>query len=273
MLTPVLIKYRHTRETSSSTIMSFDERYTLLLADDPEYLDNKSSKLATGRGYRYRNTLHWAIVTAQSLVILILMLILWSRKTQTNPPQIYSPAQNVIEYTPVRFSMGVGRQTTMYQGEPSDTVDKAWEDLYNDFGVSKIPKAQALQLPNKTVSIPGDEDNYIVALSVFHQLHCLNMIRRALRAGYYRDPATGAIGGVLPEDLPEHIDHCVDNIRQALMCSADISSIVWQWSDAQSTAVPRMDTVHSCKNFDKVVEWAKAHKIEEFNQTIHIHGV
>lgn len=51
---------------------------------------------------------------------------------------------------------------------------KAWEltVLLPDFGVSKISKAQADLLPNKTVAIPG-EDGYIAGLSVFHQLHCL----------------------------------------------------------------------------------------------------
>ena len=103
-----------------------------------------------------------------------------------------APAEDIIEFVPVRFSMGIGKQSTVYQGEPSDVVDKAWEDLYNsklcsltrlqwwcllidltDFGISKISKSQAQRLPNKTIPITGDEDNYVVALSVFHQLHCL----------------------------------------------------------------------------------------------------
>ena len=41
------------------------------------------------------------------------------------------------------------------------------------FGLSKIPKDQARLLPNKTLAIPGDEENYAVGLAVFHQLHCL----------------------------------------------------------------------------------------------------
>lgn len=79
---------------------------------------------------------------------------------------------------------------TIYQGDPSPEVDKAWTDLYNSkhvallhnaaahrdnlaIGVSRISKDQARLLPNKTSAIPGDEDGYIVGLEVFHQLHCL----------------------------------------------------------------------------------------------------
>jgi len=40
-------------------------------------------------------------------------------------------------------------------------------------GVNQIPASEANKLVDKTVPIPNDEDNYIVTLEVFHQLHCL----------------------------------------------------------------------------------------------------
>lgn len=40
-------------------------------------------------------------------------------------------------------------------------------------GISRISKAQAQQMHNKTVPIPGEPGSYIVGLDVFHQLHCL----------------------------------------------------------------------------------------------------
>jgi hypothetical protein len=46
--------------------------------------------------------------------------------------------------------------------------------------IIKIPRESAAQLVNWTSPVPGDEGNYITMLDVFHQLHCLNLIRRAL---------------------------------------------------------------------------------------------
>ena len=40
-------------------------------------------------------------------------------------------------------------------------------------GMSKIPKSEAAKLAYKSLPIPGDPENYAVALSVFHDLHCL----------------------------------------------------------------------------------------------------
>jgi Mycotoxin biosynthesis protein UstYa len=45
--------------------------------------------------------------------------------------------------------------------------------LISDFGISRIPKAQAVRLPNKTYPFAQDEGYYIASLSVFHHLHCL----------------------------------------------------------------------------------------------------
>lgn len=41
-------------------------------------------------------------------------------------------------------------------------------------GTSRIPRAMAERLPNKTAEIPGDPDGYyMVGVEVFHELHCL----------------------------------------------------------------------------------------------------
>lgn len=39
--------------------------------------------------------------------------------------------------------------------------------------IQRIPKSDAARLVNKTEPIPGEPGNYIVALNVFHELHCL----------------------------------------------------------------------------------------------------
>ncbi|KAJ7643132.1 hypothetical protein DFH06DRAFT_953008, partial [Mycena polygramma] len=53
-----------------------------------------------------------------------------------------------------------------------------------------------------------------------------------------------------------HIRHCVGVIRQALMCFADISAVVWQWSDKLQLAEERDDILHVCRDFDQIREWA-----------------
>lgn len=43
------------------------------------------------------------------------------------------------------------------------------------------------------------------------------------------------------------------------MCSADISTIVWQWSEERQVAEQRDDVVHVCRDFDRIRDWASRH--------------
>src|SRR4051812_13267819 len=46
-------------------------------------------------------------------------------------------------------------------------------------GISKISAEEAKKLPVPTLTIPGTND-YLVQLDVFHELHCLNDLRKLL---------------------------------------------------------------------------------------------
>jgi len=255
-------------------------QYEPLLSGDASEATEKGLEVYVGRdrsasSHSYRKLAVRGALVLQALVICVLVgLLLRKNDCPINPvfPQVlYSPAQDALEYQPKTFSMGFGSRKSIYQGHPSPEVDQAWLDLYDWFGLSKVPKWQARLLPNKTLAIPGDEENYAVGLSVFHQLHCLNLVRQGLYPDYYADPVTGAIGGVPKEDWPDHLSHCLDNVRQALMCSSDISLVVWQWGEVENRASIRMDTVHSCRNFDRIADWAKAHRRRKhFNMTVHV---
>lgn len=52
-----------------------------------------------------------------------------------------------------------------------------------------------------------------------------NIIRKALHPDYYKDPTSGAIGGIQPKKLEEHLSHCIDDLRQSAMCASDIRSV------------------------------------------------
>ncbi|KAJ6519390.1 hypothetical protein C8R45DRAFT_1204574 [Mycena sanguinolenta] len=166
------------------------------------------------------------------------------------PQVLYSPAQDVLEYKSVKFHSGFGSDLPIYDQDPSDEVDKAWESLYG-FAYSKIPRSQAIRLANKTYPILGDNPTtYMLALDVFHELHCLDEIRKAMYPDYYESS--------FPMATP-HMRHCISSLRQSLMCTADISTIVWQWSEKSQAAKERSDILHTCRDFTKIQEWGKQH--------------
>ncbi|KAF8996175.1 hypothetical protein BDQ17DRAFT_1392111 [Cyathus striatus] len=159
-----------------------------------------------------------------------------------------APAQDSVEYMVKKFTRGLGEDIPIYEQPPSPEVDNAWGSLY-EFAMSKIHKEELNSIVNKTWPVFEDPDFYFVALDVFHQLHCLDMLRQAIHPTHY-------VNFHLP---PTHLRHCIGAIRQSLMCFSDVSPIVWQWSEEKKKAVQRDDILHTCRKFENVQEWAKNH--------------
>lgn len=89
------------------------------------------------------------------------------------------------------------------------------------------------------------------------------MIRKALYPERYPDMALGT------DQSDEHVGHCIDAIRQGLMCAADTSVIVWQWDEKSQKTTFRGNVAHTCRNFDAIRDWALERQItEKFHQEI-----
>ncbi|KAI4141043.1 MAG: hypothetical protein L6R39_005532 [Caloplaca ligustica] len=159
-----------------------------------------------------------------------------------------APAPDSIFYKFHTFESGLGRKTE-YQGLPTEENNRLWKDLY--------------RLADQSAS----EDKYIVVLSVFHHLHCLNAVRKGLY--YFFDDwwnSTYNSFTIFPgikdqhseEDMeaavPQvwHLDHCIDSLRQAIMCASDLSPYVFQWSEKERGIRAFANAVHTCWRFDAV---------------------
>jgi hypothetical protein len=84
------------------------------------------------------------------------------------------------------------------------------------------------------------------------------MIRQSLRPDYYEATNLGMVNGHV-EDLllgPNHANHCVEIIRQAIMCAVDVTPYTWRWNEEHKSLENRVFTPHTCRNFDKIREWA-----------------
>jgi len=95
-----------------------------------------------------------------------------------------------------------------------------------------------------------------------HHLHCLNLLRKSL---YYNFEYYHALGHGAFENSDDilrlHITHCLDILRQQLMCTVDVNVLgqVW-WNRKEPTAFPDFNTVHRCRNFEAVRQWAEEHQ-------------
>jgi len=168
---------------------------------------------------------------------------------------LYSPAVEAIEYEVVKFHSGPlnNEEDDIYSLPPSPEVDAAWRDLY-EVGTIVLTESEASHLVNKTMLMK--DDKYVVGIDVFHQLHCLNKIRKALYPRYYLNDTE------IPLIHDMHITHCLNSIRQSLQCSSDIGVVVFQEQSIErlhshAKILPSFNVQHSCRSFHGIQEWVK----------------
>lgn len=52
--------------------------------------------------------------------------------------------------------------------------------------------------------------------------------------------------------------HCLDTVRQVLMCNVDTAVLGMRWDDdGELFGFPDFKTTHKCKNLDDVLDWAE----------------
>ncbi|KAF2872026.1 hypothetical protein BDV95DRAFT_635637 [Massariosphaeria phaeospora] len=110
---------------------------------------------------------------------------------------------------------------------------------------------------NRAQVLNGD---YAGILGVFHHLHCLDTIRRVLHWDHYGPRASEQAlrSGVYSK---EHSDHCLDGLRQAVMCHAntDFYSAEWISDSTQPMSKElRSEGKQRCVNWESLDVWARS---------------
>ncbi|KAF4637013.1 hypothetical protein G7Y89_g1076 [Cudoniella acicularis] len=178
-----------------------------------------------------------------------------------NPKQIVlnfllivtSPARGNLEY--VRMEMDTaGDHRNKYMGF-TETADEAWTELMSRNNI-RLTEEDLKAINQTSVSLGGG--GYLGMLSVYHELHCVKMIRWAFNKVRYLDRWSEQ--DVI--DLPVHIDHCLDIVRQSIQCRADTTIITYWWTD--KSRVPETDFYgeHECINWDMFEAWADQHTVD-----------
>ena len=127
--------------------------------------------------------------------------------------------------------------------------------------MSQISTDLAARLPNATTPVAHQPGQYMVELDVFHQLHCLNLLRKLVYPEKF--PTDLSSSSEKGTDNIYHLEHCYDSIRQSLMCSSDVSTIFWEWSPENKKMMGNLATTHTCRNFEKIRDWALEHQLKE----------
>ncbi len=68
-----------------------------------------------------------------------------------------------------------------------------------------------------------------------------------------------------------HLDHCLEDIRLALMCNADYSVITYDWLPNYKRPWGNWNVDGECVNWEKLDGWAGEHAFSLFDQKSLVH--
>lgn len=164
-----------------------------------------------------------------------------------------------------------------YFGKPDPAIDAAWAHLLQYEYPAVRPKEIILNpsLSFEEIDRHPVTGKYYIALDVFHSLHCLNAVRMELDKDYYGSHDPGHIerraGTEHDHDSAQssvaaaqrdHIDHCMNHIRQSLQCRPDLSPAamhVFADTDGSQFFLGNAKR-HTCYDWESIMNWASARR-------------
>ncbi|KAI0397658.1 hypothetical protein F5Y17DRAFT_414126 [Xylariaceae sp. FL0594] len=150
-----------------------------------------------------------------------------------------------------------------FKGLPRPELDDAWDSLIQHMNIRVHPD-EARQANYTSVTLNDGSGDMTGMPAVFHSLHCLKTLRRIQFPDYYpeewemyKPPAPGGIS--------DHVDHCFDNIRQALMCHGDLALYTNRWIPGRAKPFPEPPSQHICIDWNHMMNWAsqRSYQLEE----------
>ena len=129
--------------------------------------------------------------------------------------QVFDHSQVFFNHTPKPYS-----------GVPSPEKEAAWDELLRNFNI-RVSEDEMRHLGKLEHGLPLPDGGYFGSLTVFHQLHCIWRLQKSLYPKYYWSD--------LSEDEAflnlVHSEHCLDVMRQSILCNADTSIMTMRWEE------------------------------------------
>ncbi|CCM06398.1 uncharacterized protein FIBRA_08657 [Fibroporia radiculosa] len=215
--------------------------------------------------------LHVLVLFLNIIVFTLLLRTYTHRPERTDWDDLlnaHSPVYPAVEYNIVRFNGTLGFHSPYVGFGPA--ADAAWEKITMTNKIGLIPirvpddylartELDNARRQSKVRFLPEDGGGSMGTIDVFHHLHCVNMLRQYSYVEHY--PEIQRDISIRPRFFRDHLDHCLEMLRQNLMCYADTALITYDWVAGVPKPFPNFNTVHQCRNFAKIQEWQRAHRM------------
>ena len=67
------------------------------------------------------------------------------------------------------------------------------------------------------------------------------------------------------------LEHCIEILRQSVMCRADTTLITFRWGHTVKLPQPDFTLEHTCADWNALMDWAAQHSINVFEEGMLVH--
>lgn len=211
-----------------------------------------------GWGPKWMWLLHVALLSLSSLMFVSSWYARTSTLQHVKEFSAYSPAAKAVKYETVKFNATMGEGSPYVGASPE--VDAAWHAISYDIGDQMITPEElgTIKMPESSLKVKHPVtgvEGYRVGLEVFHQLHCINLLRQVTYKDYYMELGNGNFANG-EKELQMHTDHCLEILRMNVECNADIGVFTFYMLEGDPLPWPELNSYHKCRNFDAIKDWA-----------------
>lgn len=233
--------------------------------------DDEDAKLlhsgAETRPHSKSRFLHVSLWLIHGVLIFITLLffMLWAwAPSSRDDIFLYSPANEAIESKGIVRLNGSWDRQSVYRGSPSPDLEVAWDRVSLDARLMDMTLEQLLKTgeepaPSMTTYTQEYGGNYMATIEVIHQLHCINMVRQSSWGDHYTANDPDFLNS--PGAWRIHLDHCIEILRQVIMCRSDVTMVTYNWVEGLDNPYPNFNVPHQCRDFEKILDWVEDHRI------------
>ncbi|KAG4438774.1 hypothetical protein IFR05_005751 [Cadophora sp. M221] len=199
--------------------------------------------------------LHLLLVFTYSIIFFLVSS--HSQQSQGCSTVIYTPAQEAISQEAKVLSVKINQTSNIFNAAPSPEVDDAWASLFRYANI-RVTKDEVEHTGRPSIELSDGSGDYFGTLDVYHQLHCLKYIRQYVHQDYYTVRDTNV-------PVKDHVNHCIEMLRQVVMCKADTALMTYEWLPDFPGPWPNFGIQHECVNWEKIDNWSKERSIDIFD--------
>ncbi|KAL6832776.1 tat pathway signal sequence [Trichoderma camerunense] len=230
-----------------------------------------------------RSKLSWLLYATVTVTSLLTGIVIGynSRRGTVEKGLTFADTSHLQLYNGINFETHEQRfngslfKRSAYSGPPTPEMDQTW-GRFTEAGSSMLVKITeedaraSTSYPLKTAVHLNETQNigYMASLGFFHQIHCLNMLRKFIYLDYYKETQPD---WYTQPYLQGHADHCVDMLRESIMCHGDTTLIVYHWINGYADPVPDFSTMHTCRDPEAILDWMQTNQII-LKEAVYKHG-